>query len=241
MFFESKRRALVKAITWRVSGTLATAVIVYIFTSKIDLALLIGGIETISKTALYFLHERFWNHISFGKKRPPSGVIWLTGLSGSGKTTIADLVHQRFTQRGFKVERLDGDTIRKIFPSTGFSREERELHIQRVGHLASRLEAHGVIVIASLISPYAESRSFVKSLCQNYFEVYLSTSLAVCESRDPKGLYRKARQGLIQSFTGIDDPYDVPAAPDLTVDTGQVSAEEATRLICQNFISHQGK
>ena len=163
-------------------------------------------------------------------------VIWLTGLSGAGKTTIAKELTSQLKNLGYKTEPLDGDSIREVFPATGFSRIERDQHIRRVGYMASRLEAHGVVVIASLISPFAESRDFVRGLCQNYFEVYVNTPLDVCEERDPKGLYKKARAGLIKSFTGIDDPYEVPTNPAMTLPTAGISPQEAAEKILASFL-----
>jgi len=154
-------------------------------------------------------------------------VIWLTGFSGSGKSTISVELHQYFQQLGRKCEHLDGDNIRDIFPSTGFSKEARNDHIRRIGFIASLLEKHGVIVIASFVSPYADSRNFARNLCKNFIEIHVSTPLEICEQRDVKGLYRKARTGEIQLFTGISDPYEVPENPEITIDTSKLSLEEA--------------
>ncbi len=117
------------------------------------------------------------------------------------------------------VEYLDGDAMREIFPTTGFTRAERDAHLRRVGYLASRLEEHGVIVVASFVSPYRESRDFVRGLCRNFVEIYVATPLEECERRDVKGLYARARRGEIRNFTGIDDPYEPPEHPELTLDT----------------------
>lgn len=158
-------------------------------------------------------------------------VIWLTGLSGSGKSTIARRVVEALQARGVPVEYLDGDTIRDIFPATGFSREERDAHIRRVGYLASRLERHGVTVVASLVSPYRASRDFVRGLCRRFLEVHVATPLAECERRDVKGLYARARRGEIRQFTGIDDPYEPPEAPELLLDTSALSEEAAAARV----------
>ena len=160
-----------------------------------------------------------------------AGVLWFTGLSGSGKSTLARRVAAELRQRGRPVEMLDGDAIRDLFPNTGFGRAERDAHIKRVGYLASRLEFHGVTVVASLVSPYKESRDFVRSLCTNFIEIHVSTPLEECERRDVKGLYAKARRGEIRNFTGIDDPYERPEAPDLVIDTSRLSLEAAGQLV----------
>ena len=154
-------------------------------------------------------------------------VVWFTGLSGSGKSTLARWLAGEMRTAGLPVEELDGDAIRARVPSIGFTRQERDAHVRRVGELASALEQNGVSVVASLISPYEESRRFVRGLCRNFVEVYVATPLDVCEQRDVKGLYAKARAGGIANFTGIDDPYEPPCSPDLVLDTSLVSIEHA--------------
>ena len=158
-------------------------------------------------------------------------VVWFTGLSGSGKSTIARQVVAALEARGEAVEYLDGDAIRDIFPATGFTRPERDAHIRRVGWVASRLERHGVTVIASLVSPYEESRQFVRGLCRHYHEVYVSTSFDECARRDVKGLYAKALKGEIKHFTGLDDPYEPPAKPELVIDTTNLPVDAAVQRV----------
>ncbi len=167
-------------------------------------------------------------------------VIWFTGLSGAGKTTLARHVEGELLKRGAKCELLDGDAIRSVFPSTGFTRAERHAHVCRVGYLASRLEWHGIFAIGALISPYTESRAFVRNLCRSFIEVHLSTPLSECERRDVKGLYARARRGEIKSFTGIDDPYEAPVAPELTIDTSEVSVEDAGEQVMRLILARSG-
>lgn len=174
------------------------------------------------------------------EKRFKPTVLWFTGLSGSGKSTISERVFEILRQRGYEVEHLDGDVIRDIFPKTGFSRKERTDHIKRVGYLASRLQTHGVFVIGSFISPYQDARDFVRNLCDDFTEIYISTPLEECERRDVKGLYAKARKGEITQFTGIDDPYEVPENPELTIDTTNKSVEEAVQEVL-DFLSSTSK
>lgn len=162
-------------------------------------------------------------------------MLWLTGLSGSGKSTIAAKVYDNIAQNGRRVERLDGDVMRGLFPSTGFTKQARDEHIKRVGFMASRLEKHGVTVIASFISPYKEARQFVRDLCSNFIEVYASSSLSECERRDVKGLYKKANAGEIKDFTGIDAPYEVPDNPEILVDTDKETVDESVSKI-MNYI-----
>jgi adenylylsulfate kinase len=235
MFHESNNRSMLKTISWRFWATITTAALVLAFTGHLRIALAIGGIEIILKIVLYYFHERVWNKISFGKKEIKPSVIWFTGLSGAGKSTISEAVYERLKKKGLKVEHLDGDAVRSIFPATGFSKEERNRHIKRVGFLASMLEKNAVFVVASFISPYKESRDFVRNLCSNFKEVYVSTPLSECERRDAKGLYAKARKGEITQFTGIDDPYEEPQHPEINVDTTNQSVKESIDYVMKEL------
>ncbi len=158
-------------------------------------------------------------------------VFWLTGLPASGKTALADLLCEHLISKGLRVERLDGDALRTMFPQTGFSREERDRHVRRAGEYAAKFEKEGAIVVASLISPYRESRDYVRSICSCFIEVYVNASLATCEQRDPKGLYKKARAGKIKNFTGIDDPYEPPESPDSVIPTDSLTLEQSFELL----------
>jgi bifunctional enzyme CysN/CysC len=162
---------------------------------------------------------------------PEPAVLWFTGLSGAGKSTIAHEVSERLRAAGSRVEYLDGDAIRSVFPNTGFTRHERDEHIKRVGFLASRLEHHGVFVVCALISPYVASRAHVRMLCQRFIEVHVSTPLQECERRDVKGLYARARRGEIPHFTGVDDVYEAPLDPEIRIDTSNLTVEEAADLV----------
>lgn len=145
-------------------------------------------------------------------------VLWFTGLPAAGKTTLANGVHQKLDSAGYKVERLDGDIIRKeLAKDLDFSREGRRKNIERVAFVASLLSKHGVGVVASFISPYKSERELVREKVVNYIEVHVNTPLEICEARDPKGMYAKARRGEIPMFTGISDPYEEPENPHLRV------------------------
>ena len=231
MFKESYHRSAIKAFSWRFWATVTTMFLVYIFTGTIKIALAIGGLEVVIKMLIYFLHERAWDKIRFGKKEITPFVLWFTGLPSSGKTTLANVVYEKISSNGYRVERLDGDRVRNIFPATGFSKEERNTHIQRVGFLASILEKNVIIVVASFIPPYQETRDFVRDLCRNFVEVYMATPLEQCEKRDTKGLYKKARKGEIRHFTGIDDPYEVPNGAELTINSTNESVEKSAEKI----------
>jgi adenylylsulfate kinase len=158
-------------------------------------------------------------------------VIWFTGLSGSGKSTLSEAYVQILKDRQIKVEYLDGDAIRSIFPQTGFTREERDRHVRWVGYLASRLENQGVVVVASFVSPHRESRDFARKLAKKFIEIYVSTPVEECEKRDVKGLYAKARRGEIPNFTGISDPYESPLNAELSIDTSKIAFQECLNRI----------
>jgi adenylylsulfate kinase len=162
-------------------------------------------------------------------------VLWFTGLSGAGKSTVAQEVCARLRALGVPVEYLDGDAIRSVFPATGFSRPERDAHVKRVGFLASRLEYHGVMVACALISPSASARAEVRGMCQRFLEIHVATPLLECERRDVKGLYRRARLGEIRQFTGIDDPYEPPSNPELRIDTTSLTVSEAVDRVMALF------
>jgi adenylylsulfate kinase len=158
--------------------------------------------------------------------------LWLTGLSGAGKTTIAVALERELRERGARVERLDGDTVREgLTRDLGFSKEDRDKNIERVSFVAKLLSRNEVGVIASFISPYRAARDKVRQETTNFIEVYVAAPLEVCESRDVKGLYAKARAGQIPQFTGIDDPYEEPLSPEILVNTDQQSLEESVAQI----------
>ncbi len=158
--------------------------------------------------------------------------IWLTGLPSAGKTTIAHHLGPLLRASGWNVEVLDGDEVRRGLSSDlGFDRTAREAHASRVTYVAKVLARNGVIPTVALISPYASSRSRARSEIGRFVEVYVSTPLAECERRDVKGLYKKARDGLIHDMTGIDDPYEPPERPDIRVETIGRSPPESAQYI----------
>lgn len=161
-------------------------------------------------------------------------LIWLTGLSGSGKSTLANALESHLSMQGFHTYLLDGDNLRHgLNKDLGFSQQAREENIRRTGEVAKLFVDAGLIVIAALISPFRRDRLQVRNLfpASDFFEVYLSTPLAVCESRDPKGLYKKARAGELPEFTGISAPYEVPENPEFVFDTSKLSLEEMIAAI----------
>ena len=149
-------------------------------------------------------------------------VIWITGLSGSGKSTLANSIEKQLFEQGVKTMILDGDNVRNgLNNNLGFSIEDRTENIRRIAEISKLLIESGTVVIASFISPFEENRRTVKRIIgeNNYFEIYINTSLETCEKRDPKGLYGKARKGEIQDFTGVTSPYETPLNPNFSIDT----------------------
>jgi adenylylsulfate kinase len=170
--------------------------------------------------------------------------LWFTGLSGSGKSTIAFTLEHALVQRGRLAYVLDGDNIRHgLNKNLGFSAADREENIRRIGEVAKLFADCGVLTMTSFISPYRKDRDTVRALHEKdglpFIEVYVNTPIATCETRDPKGLYKKARAGQLKNFTGIDDPYEEPLTPELTLDATGTSPQEATvRLI--EYLEKQG-
>ena len=165
--------------------------------------------------------------------RGPEGFcLWLTGLPSSGKTTIGQVLVQRLKARGRYVELLDGDEIRKgLSADLGFDRKAREAHAGRVTYVAKVLARNGVIPIVALISPYASSRAKARADIGRFVEIYVTTPLDVCEQRDVKGLYKRAREGSIKEMTGVSDPYEAPEHPEIRVDTVNRNAKESAEFI----------
>jgi len=178
-----------------------------------------------------YAHE----HPESDRTRGGGFTLWFTGLSGSGKTTIAHLVGPALDDRGCIVEYLDGDTVRThLSKGLGFSKEDRDTNIERIGWVASRLTRQGGAVICAAISPYEETRRKARELVEQYgqfVEVFVKASVNECARRDVKGLYEKAFAGEITGFTGVDDPYEEPAAPEIVVDTEQHDPEESAQLV----------
>ena len=168
-----------------------------------------------------------------------SGVFWLTGLSGSGKSTIAKGVERKLFNAGFFVQVLDGDNIRTgISNNLTFSVEDRQENIRRIAEVAKLYVESGIVTLCSFISPTIEIRSQAKEIIgqKDFTEVYVETSLELCEERDVKGLYKKARKGLIKGFTGIDSPYEPPVDADMVIPTASQSVEESVDTLCHYII-----
>jgi adenylylsulfate kinase len=159
-------------------------------------------------------------------------VIWLSGLPGSGKTTMAKFLENEFRSLGLRVETLDGDEVRRnLSPDLGFSRFDREVHARRVSYVSLLLSRNGVITIVALISPFRSIRESARSVIGRFVEVWVKCSVETCSKRDPKGLYKQAQEGKIPNLTGIQDPYEPPVDPELIIDTEHESPDVCGRKI----------
>lgn len=171
------------------------------------------------------------------KSKHKGATLWVTGLSGSGKSTVGAALELKLLEQGIHAYRLDGDNIRfGLNKGLGFSAEDREENLRRISEVASLFADSGIIAITSFISPYKSSRDAARKIHQEkdlaFFEVFAEVPLSVAESRDPKGLYKKARKGELKNFTGIDDPYEAPENPEIVIPTHELSVDES----CQKII-----
>jgi adenylylsulfate kinase len=172
--------------------------------------------------------------------------LWFTGLSGAGKSTLAQLVAENLRQRGHRVEVLDGDEVRtNLSKGLGFSKEDRDTNIRRIGYVCRLLARNGVIAISAAISPYRDIRDEIRGQHQRFFEVFVKCPLDTLVERDVKGLYRKALAGQLANFTGVSDPYEEPLNPELVVETHRQSREESlakllAALEARNYVLRNG-
>lgn len=170
------------------------------------------------------------------RKQQRGFVVWFTGLSGSGKSTLATLLADELRGESLHVELLDGDEIRKhLSKDLGFSREDREENVRRIAYVAMLLARSGACAVVAAISPYESGRREARKSCEQFVEVYTECPLPVLVERDPKGLYRRALQGELRAFTGVDDPYEAPAAPDVHLRTDTQSPDACVRVIVQKL------
>lgn len=231
MFRETNTRSIVKGFSWRFFATTTTVIIVYLFFGRLDLAIAAGIIETISKVFLYFVHEKIWQRVRWGKKQIEPFNLWFTGLPLSGKSTIANLVYEKLKKYQIPLERIDSKDIRDLIPDIGYSREDRNRHMHRIGHLIKTLQNNSISTVASFVSPYKESRKAIREMVKNNVVVYVKADLETCKARDYKGVYAKALNGELLNFSGVNDVYEEPMHAEIVIDTMVMSAEEAAEII----------
>ena len=234
---DSKQRSFWKAITWRLFAIVLLSVITFVTTNDIKFTTLITLCYHSIQVLMFFMHERLWNYIKWGKTK--GMFIQMTGLSGAGKTTLARAVENRLKIRGYKVEVIDGDEYREgLCNDLGFSKEDRNTNIRRLGFVGKVLSRNNVITIMSAINPYDTIRKELEKNC-GAKTVFIKCRLEECIHRDVKGLYAKALSGEIKNFTGVSDPFEEPNDAALVIDTAQLSIEESVvvleRYITQNL------
>lgn len=224
-------KTFLKSAVYRCYSSLVTFTTSFILTGNVALSASIGLVDSTFKIFTFYLFDVVWSKLT--KKKYRKAVIFLTGLSGAGKTTIAALLMKKLQEIGEPVMMLDGDEIREIFKTTGFDKKSRDEHVKNVGRTAAFLQRRGTISIVSMIAPYSEVRKECRDMSTDFIEVHVSTPLRVCESRDVKGLYKKARTGEIKSFTGIHDdaPYEAPINAELTLETSKMSVKDCVEAI----------
>ena len=241
MYKETNQRSIVKGISWRIVATTTTIAIVYFFFDRLDLAIAAGLIETVLKVGLYWWHEKAWHKVHWGKTKIEPFNLWFTGLPLSGKTTIADKVYTELEKLHIPIERLDSKDIRDLIPGIGFSREDRNRHMHRIGYLIQKLQKNSISTVASFVSPYRESRKAIRVMVENNIIVYVKTELETCKKRDYKGVYKKAMAGELQNFSGINDVYEEPQHAEIIIDTDTISADAAAEIIVKYIKKHYVK
>ena len=218
MYIETGRRSLVKGITWRFLATTTTIIIVYLFFGRLDLALAAGALETTAKIFLYYMHERAWNRVKFGKKRVEPFNLWIIGLPLSGKKVLADRVYEQLQKQiDFPLERVDNRELRQILPEIGYERQNRIMHIKRVGYLITKLQGHSVSSICSFVSPYQESRDAVKEMTENYVEVFIDTKPEAYKERQASGYVESIDPEQLKDLERISQAYDRPKSPHIVI------------------------
>ncbi len=263
------KRHLLKAVSWRIVGSLDTVLLGWFISGQINIGAKIGGLEFITKMVLYFIHERAWHRIKFGlptrsnsaekiKKENASNLflqnskisreqreelngnksftIWLTGLSASGKSTIAKELDSILFANGNRSYVIDGDNTRLgINSDLSFSKEDRGENIRRVAEICKLFNEAGVVVIASFISPFAADRAMAKDIIgtDSFIETFVDADIETCKARDVKGLYKLAEEGKIKNFTGVDSPYERPDYSAIHLRTDGESIEACVAQVVQ--------
>lgn len=259
----SLKRHIAKTVSWRVVGTIDTMTLGWIVTGNPMSGVKIGGLEVFTKIILYFFHERLWYKTNFGvkkrrlkamvdnvirhpfkideekrqvHKKHKSIVLWFCGLSGSGKSTIANALEEKLYDLKVHTFALDGDNTRLgINKDLDFTENGRKENIRRVSEIAKLFADSGIVVLSSFISPFEADRQMAREIVgeDRFFEIFVDTPLEVCEARDVKGLYKKAREGEIKNFTGIDSPFEAPKNPELHIHTDGKTIDESVAEILE--------
>tara|TARA_R100000152_G_C6772299_1_gene199128 strand:+ start:97 stop:825 length:729 start_codon:yes stop_codon:yes gene_type:complete len=236
---DSKKRSVCKALTWRLFAIVLLGIVSFVSTGDVKSASMITFLYHGIQFCMFFLHERIWNNISWGKTKGLS--IQMTGMSGAGKSTLSKLVAERLKKRGLLVEIIDGDEYRNnLCSDLGFSKEDRNTNIRRLGFVSKVLSRNNVITIIAAINPYDKVRKELATKDKNLKTVYIKCKMATLLDRDTKGLYKRAllpdgHNDKVYNFTGISDPFEEPENPDLVIDTAEQDIESAVQQF-ENFI-----
>jgi len=237
---DNKKRALVKAVFWRVIGSTVLGTLTWILTGSLQAIGFMLLFFNLIQICTYFVYERFWNYISWGRTQ---GIfIQMTGMSGAGKTTLSTAVAKKLKAQGFKVEIIDGDEYRKnVSKDLGFSKKDRIENIQRLGFIGQVLKRNGVIAIMATINPYDSARQNLAGLGAK--TIYIKCNLDELKKRDTKGLYYRAmledgHPNKVYNLTGVSDPFEPPSKPDLVIDTGEESLKRSVDKLYSFILSN---
>ena len=236
---DSKKRTMAKALSWRVLGFTVLSVLSYLVTGSLKQMTMIALIYQVFMLSLYLAHERTWNSLSWGRTK--GLFIQMTGMSGAGKSTLSNEVAKRLRKKGFKVEIIDGDEYRTgLCGDLGFSKEDRNTNIRRLGFVSKILARNNVISIIAAINPYDSVRQELNNLGSDVKTVYVKCDIKTLKIRDTKGLYKRAllkdgHPDKVYNFTGISDPFEEPNNPDLVLLSGKESLQKSANKL-EKFI-----
>ncbi len=231
MYVETNRRSLIKGISWRFVATSTTILIVYIFFGRLDLAIIAGALETVAKIFLYYLHERGWNKIRFGKKRIQPFNLWITGLPLSGKVELAEKVYNKLESLNMPIDLIENHEVRKVLPEIGYEKEQRVLHVKRIGHLVCQLQKHSVSTICCFVAPYTESRQAVREMTENYVEVYVEMDAEECRKKQFKELDATIYNERLKDLERTAPIYEAPTNADIVISKDENLDEAADRIV----------